>query len=128
MNLLLDTHILLWFLADTKKLPKEAVKSIRHAETVFFSPVNLWEIGIKTSIWAEYNITQLEAVHAGALKAHLQELVITSADTMLATQLPMIHKDPFDRLLMAQSHNNQCHLMTVDGKIAQYAMPYVMVV
>ena len=69
MNLLLDTHILLWFLADTKKLPKQAVKEIRNAKTVFFSPVNLWEIGMKTSIWAEYDIKRIEDVHAGALKA-----------------------------------------------------------
>ena len=48
-----------------------------------------------------------------------------SADAMLATQLPMIHRDPFDRLLIAQSHNNQYHLVTVDDKIVQYQMPYV---
>lgn len=125
MNLLLDTHILLWLLADTKQLSKVAVKAVRQANTVFFSPVNLWEIGIKTSIWVEYDIKRIEDVHAGALKANLQELLITSADTMLATQ---IHCDPFDRLLIAQSCNNRCHLITVDGKIAQYEMPYVMVV
>lgn len=126
MNLLLDTHILLWFLASTNQLPKEAVKAINNANTVFFSPVNLWEIGTKTSIWEEYDIGQIEDIHAGTIKANLQELVITSADTMLATQLPMIHRDPFDRLLIAQSHNNQCHLISVDGKIKQYSMPYIM--
>lgn len=125
MNLLLDTHILLWFLASTNQLPKEAVKAINNANTVFFSPVNLWEIGIKTSIWEEFNIGKIEDIHAGTIRANLQELVITSADTMLATQLPMIHRDPFDRLLIAQSHNNQCHLISVDGKIKQYEMPYI---
>ena len=90
--------------------------------------MNLWEIGIKSSIWAEYGIRRLEDIHAGALRANFQELVIDSADTMLASQLPMIHRDPFDRLLMAQSHNNRCHLLTVDSKIAQYLMSYVMVV
>jgi len=128
MNLLLDTHILLWFLADTKKLPKEAAKAIHKAKTVFFSPVNLWEIGLKTSIWMKYDIKRIEDVYVGALKANLQELLITSVDTMFATQLPMIHRDPFDRLLISQSHNNHCHLMTVDEKIAQYEMPYVWVV
>jgi len=54
--------------------------------------------------------------------------MINSADAMLATQLPMIHRDPFDRLLMAQSHNNQYQLITVDDKIAQYHMPYAMIV
>ena len=126
MNLLLDTHILLWALAKPKQLPDKAVKAIYQANNVFFSPVNLWEIGIKCTIWAEYSIKRIEDIHAGALKANLQELVINSADTMLATQLPMIHRDPFDRLLIAQSHNNQYHLVTVDDKIAQYQMPYVM--
>ena len=126
MNLLLDTHILLWALAKPKQLPNKAVNAIYQANAVFFSPVNLWEIGIKATIWTEYDIKRIEDIHAGALKANLQELVINSADTMLATQLPMIHRDPFDRLLIAQSHNNQYHLVTVDDKIAQYQMPYVM--
>jgi len=126
MNLLLDTHILLWLLASTDQLPKKAVKAINNANTVFFSPVNLWEIGIKTSIWEEYDIGKIEDIYAGAIKANLQELLITSADTMLAAQLPMIHRDPFDRLLIAQAHNNQCHLISVDGKIKQYEMPYIM--
>jgi len=128
MNLLLDTHILLWVLAKPEQLSDKAVKVIKEANTVFFSPVNLWEIGIKSTIWQEYGINRVEAIHAGALKANLQELIINSADTMLATQLPMIHRDPFDRLLIAQSHNHQYHLVTVDNKIAQYQMPYVMIV
>ena len=126
MNLLLDTHILLWALAKPKQLPKKAAKAIYLANTVFFSPVNLWEIGIKSTIWPEFGIKRIEDIHAGALKSNLQELVITSADTMLATQLPMIHRDPFDRLLIAQSHNKQYQLVTVDDKIAQYQLPYIM--
>ena len=128
MKLLLDTHILLWALTDSKQLSKTAVDEIYSADSVFFSPVNLWEIGIKSSIWVEYSIRRIEDIHAGALKANLQELVIDSADTMMASQLPMIHRDPFDRLLIAQSHNNRCHLLTVDNKITQYHMPYVMMV
>lgn len=125
MNLLLDTHILLWVLADTKKLSKSACGMIYEAEQVFFSPINLWEIGIKTSIWSEYHIQRIEDIYAGVLKAHLKELTVISADTMLASQLPMIHRDPFDRLLIAQSHNNSCHLLTVDSKVVQYQMPYI---
>jgi PIN domain nuclease of toxin-antitoxin system len=128
MNLLLDTHILLWVLAKPKQLPDKALNAIQQAHNVFFSPVNLWEIGIKSSIWPEFNIKRIEDIHAGALKANLQELVINSADTMMATQLPMIHRDPFDRLLIAQLHNHQYQLVTVDDKIAQYQMPYVMIV
>jgi PIN domain nuclease of toxin-antitoxin system len=125
MSLLLDTHILLWVLADTKKLSKTSCCMIYEAECVFFSPINLWEIGIKTSIWTEYNIRHVEDIYAGALKTHLTELTVTSADTMLASQLPLIHRDPFDRVLIAQSHNNRCHLLTVDSKIVQYQMPYI---
>lgn len=105
-----------------------AVDVIYTADIVFFSQVNLWEIGIKSSIWAGYGIQRIEDIHAGALRVNLQELVIDSVDTMMASQSPMIHRDPFDRLLMAQSHNNRCHLLTVDSKIAQYHMPYVMMV
>jgi len=50
MNLLLDTHILLWALAKPKLLPEKAAKAIYQADTVYFSPVNLWEIGIKSAI------------------------------------------------------------------------------
>lgn len=128
MNLLLDTHILLWVLADTKKLSKTSRCMIYEAECVFFSPINLWEIGIKTSIWTEYRIQRVEEIYAGTLKAHLTELTVTSADTMLASQLSLIHRDPFDRVLIAQFHNNRYHLLTVDSKIAQYQMPYVILV
>lgn len=126
MNLLLDTHILLWALAKPKQLPEKAVKAIYQADNVYFSPVNIWEIGIKSAIWPEFGIKRIENIHAAALKSNLQELVITSADTMLATQLAMIHRDPFDRLLIAQSHNLQYQLVTVDSKIIEYQLPYIM--
>jgi PIN domain nuclease of toxin-antitoxin system len=128
MNLLLDTHVLLWLLADTKKLSTEAKDIIQNAKIVYFSPVNLWEIGIKKSIWTEYNIKCIEDIYAGALKANLRELLVNSEDTMFVSQLPMIHRDPFDRLLISQAHNNQCHLMTVDGKISQYKMSCVVMI
>ena len=126
MNLLLDTHILLWLLAAPERLSTQANNVILQASKVYFSPVNLWEIGIKTSIWPDYGIARIEDIHAAALQSNLQELTVASIDTMLATQLPAIHRDPFDRLLIAQSHNHQCHLMTVDNKIAEYQMPYIM--
>lgn len=126
MNLLLDTHILLWLLAKPKLLPTAAKAAIEQAGQVFFSPANLWEIGIKSSIWPEYGIQRIEAVHQGALRSNLQELPIRSADTILASQLPSIHRDPFDRLLIAQAHNNGIHLVTVDEKIARYRMPYLL--
>lgn len=126
MNLLLDTHVLLWVLASPGKLSEISVQAIHRANTVFFSPMNLWEIGVKSSIWPQYGIARAEDVHAGALRANLRELPVRSADTMLSTTLPLIHRDPIDRILIAQSHNNQCHLLTVDQKIAAYGMPYVL--
>ena len=96
MNLLLDTHVLLWLLADTKKLSTEAKDIIQNAKIVYFSPVNLWETGIKKSIWTEYNIKCIEDIYAGVLKANLRELLVNSEDTMFVSQLPMIHRDPFD--------------------------------
>lgn len=128
MNLLLDTHILLWALASPERLPEKALTAIYQAEAVFFSPVNLWEVGIKSSIWAEYGIKSVEEIYAACLKANLQELLITSFDAMTAATLPQTHKDPFDRLLIAQAQNNRCYLVSVDGKIAQYETPYLLIV
>jgi len=62
MNLLLDAHVLLWALAKPKQLPDKAVKTIYQANNVFFSPVNLWEIGIKCTIWSEYGINHMPYV------------------------------------------------------------------
>ena|SRR2546423_1510963 len=126
MTLLLDTHLLLWALAAPKRLPTPATRAIERASTVFFSPVNLWEIGIKVSLWPEYGIACVDDIHAGALRANLRELPVLSKDTMMSTKMPMLHRDPIDRILIAQSHNNQCHLVTVDRKIASYRMPYVL--
>ena len=128
MNILLDTHILLWALASPKKLPKAAVAAIHQAHELYFSPVNLWEVGIKSAIYSEYGISGVEEIHAACLKANLQEMPINSVDMMKATQLPAIHRDTFDRILIAQSHNRCCHLITVDSKIAQYQMPYLLIV
>lgn len=128
MNLLLDTHILLWVLACPERLSKAAITAIHQAGIVFFSPVNLWEIGIKSSIWPEYGFQSMEELYAASLKAKLQELLITSADMIIATQLPPIHKDPFDRILIAQAHNEHCRLMTVDSKVGQYKTPYLLIV
>ena len=126
MNLLLDTHVLLWVLASPGKLSVASAQAIHRANTVFFSPMSLWEIGVKSSIWPQYGIARVEDVQAGALRSNLRELPVRSADTMLSTALPAIHRDPIDRILIAQSHNHQCHLLTVDQKIALYGMPYVL--
>lgn len=128
MNLLLDTHVLLRVLASPDKLSAASVQAIHRANAVFFSPMSFWEIGVKSSIWPQYGIARAEEVHAGALRANLRELPVRSADTLLSTTLPSIHRDPIDRILIAQSHNSQCHLLTVDRKIASYGMPYVLLV
>ncbi len=125
MNVLLDTHILLWLLAQPQKLPSAAVQAIEQANKVFFSPVNLWEIGIKSQVLPQFKFNLLEDIYLGALGANLHELIITSVDTMFASKLPKLHKDPFDRLLIAQSHNRSIHLLSVDGKISKYNMPFI---
>lgn len=128
MNVLLDTHILLWALAKPERLPDKALQYIRLANNVFFSPVNFWEIGTKSSIWSDYNIKHPDQIYATCLKANLREMQIDCADMLNATQLPAIHRDPFERILIAQAHSRCCYLLTVDSKIAQYQMPYILIV
>lgn len=118
MRLLLDTHVFLWSVADSPELPKKAKDAIRDADEVFVSAASLWEISIKVGL--------------GKLKANPQELVraisasgftelpITALHAAQVETLPEHHKDPFDRLLVAQALTEPMHLLTADAQLKVY--------
>lgn len=118
MRLLLDTHVFLWSVADSPELPKKAKEAIRDADEVFVSAASLWEIAIKVGL--------------GKLKANPQDLVraisgsgftelpITALHAAQVETLPEHHKDPFDRLLVAQALTEPMHLLTADAQLKVY--------
>lgn len=124
MKLLLDTHILLWSAAD--KLPVNVAQYI-HDETndLYFSPASIWEIVIKNGLnRADFSVDSY-ALHSGLLNNDYEELHITSRHTLAVADLPDIHKDPFDRMLIAQAMVEGMKLVTADGRIAQYPAPVI---
>ena len=119
MNLLLDTHLLLW--AAAGKLPKDAAKYINdRANTLFFSTASIWEIVIKSGLGRSDFVVDPSALYMGLTYAGYKELEIAGRHTLLVSTLPPLHKDPFDRLLIAQAAFEGMSLLTCDELIAQY--------
>lgn len=123
MNLLLDTHILLWWLADSPRLSKKARKAIQDSEIVWVSAVSTWEIELKRSRGMLEAPDNLEAT----LRARdLDSLPVTIAHTVAGARLPLHHRDPFDRILIAQATIESLMLLTADKQQAAYDVPVIL--
>jgi len=126
MKLLLDTNILLWAAAGT--FPKSAEEYILNdSNELYFSPASIWEVVIKRSLnRSDFDVDPL-ALHNGLIDNGYQQLVITAKHALLTGTLPYIHKDPFDRIILAQTLSEGLTLMTSDEKISAYPAPIVFV-
>ena len=125
MKLLLDTHILLWVMRDARELSAAARDFIERADDVYVSSVSLWESAIKSAMGKLPLAPQ--ALEAGALRAGFIPLPVTWAHALAVDALPMLHRDPFDRMLVAQAVSEPLQLLTHDAKLARYS-PLVTVV
>ncbi|MFP4083933.1 MAG: type II toxin-antitoxin system VapC family toxin [Desulfonatronovibrio sp.] len=120
MNFLLDTHVLIWALENNPALSDSAVSSITSGENmIFVSSVSVWEIGIKRSLGKLNAPDNLQE----ELKLHrFTHLNITHEHADLAARLPLIHKDPFDRMLVAQAIVENLRIITRDEQISMYSV------
>lgn len=118
MSFLLDTHILLWFLENDSKLSNQVREVITNPENfIFVSAVSAWEISIKQFLGKLIAPNNL----AEALRfSRLEVLAITLAHGIKVADLPMYHKDPFDRMLIAQALVEGLKIITVDQKFKFY--------
>jgi PIN domain nuclease of toxin-antitoxin system len=124
MNILLDTHIILWLASSPNELSKEAQQLIEdRSNDLFFSPANLWEIAIKSSLQKEHFNVDTRILRRNLLDNDYHELPITSAHIVFIQSLPSLHKDPFDRILIAQATIEGIKLLTSDTLVAQYPGP-----
>ena len=124
MKLLLDTHLLLWASGKPKRLPAAARKLINDPRNeLLFSAASLWEITIKRSLGREDFRVDPRLLRRGLLDNGYVELAITGEHTIAVDSLPALHKDPFDRLLVAQSMVESVTLLTSDPLLAQYPGP-----
>jgi len=124
MKLLLDTHILLWAAGQPDKLGPSAYNMLTdQRNTLFFSSANIWEVVIKRHLGREdfsvdpYRLRKMLVVNG------YNELSITAEHALRVDALPPIHKDPFDRILIAQARSEGMVLLTVDADVLQYGRP-----
>ena len=122
MRLLLDTHVLLWTLITPKRLGTDARAAIESPDNeVLFSAASIWEIAIKSALRrADFRITP-DVVAAAAIESGFTELPVRSAAAILVAKLPVHHRDPFDRLLIAQAITEPATLYTVDSQLVVYS-------
>ena len=124
MRLLLDTHLLIWASFEPKRLTQPAYALMSDAANeLVFSAASIWEIAIKTSIGRMTFEIDPALLRRGLLNQGFAELAITGAHAVAARTLPPLHKDPFDRILVAQCIAESILLLTSDAMVASYPGP-----
>ena len=121
MRLLLDTHLLLWAAANSKRLSREARELLEDAgNDVYYNAASIWEIAIKSSLRRKDFRIQLPQLLSALPEMGLIELPITAVHAAGVSSVPPIHRDPFDRLLLAQSLTEPLVLLTNDALLERY--------
>lgn len=121
MNLLLDTHLLLWAAGEPQRLPAKArALLLDPANQLIFSAASLWEISIKNGLErSDFNVDPRRLWRMLLVNGY-RELPITSEHTVAVNDLPPLHKDPFDRILVVQARVEGLTLLTADKMVAKY--------
>ena len=124
MKLLLDTHLLLWAAGEPKRLPKNIRTLLEDIDNeLLFSVASLWEVAIKSGLGRKDFRVETRLLRRGLLDNGYSELPIVSDHVVAIESLPPIHKDPFDRILVAQAAVEGITLLTNDPVVAQYPGP-----
>lgn len=124
MRLLLDTHLLLWAAGTPKRLSAATRKAIESADnSLFFSVASVWEVVIKRALDRPDFQVDAHVLRRGLLDNGYAEVPITGEHALAVEALPAIHKDPFDRLLVAQATVEGMTLLSADASVALYPGP-----
>lgn len=118
MNLLLDTHVFLWFVIQSPRLSKTIYHQIETTPVVYISAASLWEIVIKiqlNKLAADPNELAAKIADSG-----FQELPVSVLHTLALERLPLHHRDPFDRILVAQAQVEHLRMLTCDASLKPY--------
>ena len=124
MTLLLDTHLLLWAAGDPGRLSSKAQDLLGDPATeLMFSTASIWEVVIKNALGRDDFRVDPRQLRDGLIQNDYSELEIRSEHALAVGSLPPIHKDPFDRILIAQAQVENVTLLTTDDKVARYSGP-----
>jgi PIN domain nuclease of toxin-antitoxin system len=122
MRVLLDTHVLLWALAEPRRLDAETRAMIESGDTeMLFSAASIWEIAIKSSLGRAGFDFDPDEIARAALETGFIELPVHWNAAALVRQLPLLHRDPFDRVLVAQAIIEPATLYTTDPQLVAYS-------
>jgi len=119
MRLLLDTHVAIWWLSGDRRLSKATRLAIEGATEAFLSAVSLWEIFIKQ----DTGRLDLPIGFVDALRDDFVELSLTFDHALEGRALPLLHRDPFDRMLVAQAKVEGLTIVTSDRMLSEYGVP-----
>ena len=119
MRILLDTHVYLWWLQDNRKLSKKAREKIISATEVFVSSASIWEASIKVGI-GKLDV-DINALVSEIANSDFVELPVSAKHASIVGQLPEIHRDPFDRILIAQALCEPLQFITFDSILQGYS-------
>lgn len=123
-RLLLDTHSLLWVAEGGGRLRPNTLGAINDlANEVYVSAINIWEIAIKLTSRGRLPVDDLDVVLREVVRYGFRELPVTFHHAEMAASLPLHHRDPFDRMLIAQAQAEGLTLVTDDSQIARYQVP-----
>ena len=127
MKLLLDTQCWLWWIGSPERLSDEALEAIRQPENeVFFSVASSWEIGIKFALGKlSLPVRPAEFIPPRLARDGIESLPVQHAHAFQAAELPPLHRDPFDRMLVAQAQAEGLVLVTADPQIRQYEVSVI---
>ena len=118
---LVDTHLLVWAAYDDARLSARAAKIIRSRDAkVFFSLASLWEVAIKASLGRPDFVADADQLHGALLDEGFTELAIAPKHIARVATLAWVHRDPFDRMLVAQAKEEGLTLLTADAALKGY--------
>jgi len=121
VKVLLDTHVLLWAAGQPEKLSRKARKLLADPDTVpVFSAASLWEVVIKQGLGRHDFRVDARQLRRGLLDNGYSELAVTSAHALALDDFLPLHRDPFDRMLLAQSRVEGITLLTADTLVLRY--------
>ncbi len=121
MRLLLDTHVWLWLLEQPTRIDEHLFRQIDEASELLLCTASIWELALKDQLGrlgAKTNVAELRDEILREVAA--TELAITARHGLVAAQLTMVHKDPFDRMLVAQAQCEEVTLVTADANVLRY--------
>jgi PIN domain nuclease of toxin-antitoxin system len=128
VRVLLDTQLLLWAAAKSRRIPKQARQILEsRANEIYFSAASIWEIAIKLALRRRDFDVDLERLRPALAEMEFLELPVTAAHAAGVVSLPAIHKDPFDRMLLAQGLAEAARLITTDLALARYGSAVLLV-